>query len=980
MSTARNINSAKPFRRAVEAYRERGWAGTLPLPPRSKKKPPTGYTGHTAPYPSDDDIASWLRMPKYAQGNICLHLGPVETRGPDGERLELIGIDVDDYEEGGKVKEGGKQLAALEAELGPLPKTYTSSSRTGVSGIRFFLVPAQHAWMGKAAPHIDIVCKTYRYAIVFPSWHPGEVDEETGKVITEGGQYKWRDPQGQLLDGLEDIPDVNDLPLLPDAWVERLSRGGMKLSDEDAEIDMDLNVDEMFRWAVGTLPGSDEDAQPCSKMKAAVKYWQGQIEEDASTHDKITGSHWNLACLATEGHTGWRQAMAAVDASVAEDTIKNRGKREISELRSEIMRSKVNALRKLKAQIDKGRRNVLTVCTCYEPSADELDAFTASLNNAKAAASEPTEEREVASGEGRDGYWRDGMPNGTPQDPGDYEQSDQGNGDHWIDLHKDNAFYVPALGQWIMWTGKSWIVGDGCAERSYRRVKARQKRYAEQLMRRAAELKAAQDPTANAAVAMAKSWRSWATRSGDVGPIERALKAASMELGIEESELNANPALICCENGVLELDLSPLDSLADDSQSAGRNGDRGRRNGRNGRNGTANVASLAEDDEEFDLDYEAVAPNSHVRLREIRREDLLTLSTGTNYLPWQELVAGEFGKQEALYASTWARAVEMYLPDEEVRLFLQKLLGYSLLGDNRERIVVFLHGPTGSGKSTFLNATLNALGDYADVVDLGIFKGDRQTNPALAYALPKRIVTCSEASQRNVLHADMFKRITGGDPLTAELKYSNESVKRKPAFVPWIATNTPPSIPGADAAVVDRTVVVGFNEQIRKQDVGMNAMLSSPRAKTAVLAWAVEGWGMYRREGLRRADFPAAVKGESIEFTNQFSDVSEFISECVEEAPVSLRRKAERRNWRVCDWPEEWHTTVSEVYDVYVTWCQENRVADRNIMKKNGFSRQLKDYGYRAEVVKKDGFTSRTYAGFKLSSPNARVLKLQKDS
>ena len=62
------------------------------------------------------------------------------------------------------------------------------------------------------------------------------------------------------------------------------------------------------------------------------------------------------------------------------------------------------------------------------------------------------------------------------------------------------------------------------------------------------------------------------------------------------------------------------------------------------------------------------------------------------------------------------------LPDVEVRHFLKRVAGYSLLGHNPEEIVLFIYGPPASGKSTFLRAMSSALGEYA-------FRSDRTPIP-----------------------------------------------------------------------------------------------------------------------------------------------------------------------------------------------------------------------------------------------------------
>src|SRR4029077_4894109 len=125
-----------PFKDAVAKYRNRGWFGTLPLPKGKKEAPPENWTGKKAGYPDRELIVVWIAEKKYKDGNICLRLAGVSNE------YEVIGIDVDHYESGGKNKIGREQLRELEARLGPLPKTWISSARSdGISGIRYFLVP-----------------------------------------------------------------------------------------------------------------------------------------------------------------------------------------------------------------------------------------------------------------------------------------------------------------------------------------------------------------------------------------------------------------------------------------------------------------------------------------------------------------------------------------------------------------------------------------------------------------------------------------------------------------------------------------------------------------------------------------------------------------------------------------------------------------------------------------------------------------------
>lgn len=193
-----------PYKEAVAKYRGKGWGGTLPLPEGKKESPPTGFTGKKAEYPTVEELKGWMIDSKYINGNICLRLGLIgETQ------WEVVGIDVDHYESGGKQKLGGDQLAELENKFGPLPETWISSARTdGISGIRYYRVPKGLGFRGKAAKDIDIISLGYRYAIVWPSLHPnGEIYWwfPPGAPLTVEGRKEW-----DLV-----IPNPMSLPLLP---------------------------------------------------------------------------------------------------------------------------------------------------------------------------------------------------------------------------------------------------------------------------------------------------------------------------------------------------------------------------------------------------------------------------------------------------------------------------------------------------------------------------------------------------------------------------------------------------------------------------------------------------------------------------------------------------------------------------------------------------------------------------------------------
>ena len=57
----------------------------------------------------------------------------------------------------------------------------------------------------------------------------------------------------------------------------------------------------------------------------------------------------------------------------------------------------------------------------------------------------------------------------------------------------------------------------------------------------------------------------------------------------------------------------------------------------------------------------------------------------------------------------WESCLEAWQPDPDVRAFLQRVAGYSLIGDNREHALIFLLGEGGNGKSAFMDTLENVL-------------------------------------------------------------------------------------------------------------------------------------------------------------------------------------------------------------------------------------------------------------------------------
>jgi putative DNA primase/helicase len=495
-----------PFGHAAPLYRAKGWPAVLPLPKGRKNPPPVGFTGKRAPYPDDDRYAEWID--ECSDRNICVRLGDVD------DEHELGGIDVDDYVKGGKKKNGGAQLKALEAELGPLPPTYISSSRTdGFSGKRIYRVPKGLAWRGQVDKDVECISKGYRFAAVWPSFNPDSGDTETwfppGAPLTKEGRKLW--------DG--EIPNPATLPVLPDAWIDYLTHKRMK--DSGDPIDMDSSPDEIYAWADATFP----DGQTmCALMQSKVGGHLKRIAEEATSHDKLTNAHMNIFHLAAEGHSGWNEAVNQVE-NCFKKVCQERDKRSYDELKGEIFRSRINGLRKVKGQCDErlaigAAATISQVCACNDPYPDQktFAKFLANLTKLLG----PKRNKRAAS-------------NATGNRP---ELYDAKISEYIAARYLTKFCYSGALG-WMRWTGKHWRnVGEPVVTEAVRLAVLAFHREETNLFQQGSI-------TADRLTATAKLL--------SANRIASVVRLAKGYLSVADERWDAHPDLLNCANGVVDL-------------------------------------------------------------------------------------------------------------------------------------------------------------------------------------------------------------------------------------------------------------------------------------------------------------------------------------------------------------------------------------------------------------------------------------------
>lgn len=242
--------------------------------------------------------------------------------------------------------------------------------------------------------------------------------------------------------------------------------------------------------------------------------------------------------------------------------------------------------------------------------------------------------------------------------------------------------------------------------------------------------------------------------------------------------------------------------------------------------------------------------------------------------------------------------------------YLQRALGYSILGTGKEECMFILHGKTTrNGKSTLLNTIQHLLGDYATVAPVELIcRSDRTRNAegatsTLAGLKGRRFVTMAESDTSGKLDEAVIKQYTGGEEITARRLYEN-AITFLPQFTMWLSCNDLPAVRDKSLFASDRIRVIEFNRHFtdEEQDKGLKAYFESPEAMTGIFAWLVKGHERYKTFGLV---MPKSMRQVIKQYEKDNDIVLQFLEDRCETVPEErIRGKT--------------------LYDAYKSWCRAN--------------------------------------------------------
>lgn len=257
-----------------------------------------------------------------------------------------------------------------------------------------------------------------------------------------------------------------------------------------------------------------------------------------------------------------------------------------------------------------------------------------------------------------------------------------------------------------------------------------------------------------------------------------------------------------------------------------------------------------------------------------RITDYLTHVTAAPYLP-------------AVTSPLWMQFLQQVLPDSDVREYLQRFMGYCLTGTTREEKILFLYGPGGGGKSTFIETISKALGDYAitipveTIMQSNVQDGGQSASPFTMALRGKNIAITSESGKGKRLNEAKIKLQTGGDKLVARNLFSSKTSEFTPRHKLIMSSNFMPSLTEAmDEGLHRRLIVVPFTTKITKVDTTLKERLQQPDNLTGVLTWMAEGCWKWKKAGM--GPLPTVIKVATGQYFEDNDPLSQFICEhCV---------------------------------------------------------------------------------------------------
>lgn len=277
--------------------------------------------------------------------------------------------------------------------------------------------------------------------------------------------------------------------------------------------------------------------------------------------------------------------------------------------------------------------------------------------------------------------------------------------------------------------------------------------------------------------------------------------------------------------------------------------------------------------------------------------------------------------------SMWLDFLAQTFPLQDLVDYMQRLVGYSAVGEVREHLLPFAYGGGGNGKGVFLEAIKGVLGDYATTSPNGFLMATNYAphTTEIARLAGKRMVICSEVNEADRFDEAKVKQLAGGDTLTARFMRQDDFT-----FIPthqlWLMGNHQPAVESGGHSFWRRLRLIPFTHTVPDTQIieDLQGILARDHGP-ALLAWIARGAAAYAKGGLQE---PSGVKAATEDYAHSVDTVGRFLEE---ECTIHQAGAA-----------PHFSTTVSALRAAYDRWCADNGETPQ---KGRTFQTQLRSHG-----------------------------------
>jgi len=173
-------------------------------------------------------------------------------------------------------------------------------------------------------------------------------------------------------------------------------------------------------------------------------------------------------------------------------------------------------------------------------------------------------------------------------------------------------------------------------------------------------------------------------------------------------------------------------------------------------------------------------------------------------------------------------------------LLMQEIFGWCLLKDYRFQKSVMCVGDGSNGKSTLLGVLKEFLG-WDNAVSIPLQELSRRFTPAQLFGKLANIH--SDLPGKALSETGIFKMLTGGDPITAEVKYKAKFITFRNYAKLIFSTNMIPKSPDETDAFFRRWILINFPNKFEgdTDDTLLLKKITTPEELSGIFNWALIG-------------------------------------------------------------------------------------------------------------------------------------------